>query len=213
MVPLEDARAEITVMRSRFIASLSPVETVEAARGRIAELRREFPDATHHVPAYIIGGGASVVEFCSDDGEPSGSSGRPLLAVLKGSGLGNVLVVVTRYFGGTLLGTGGLVRAYSGAGRAVLAIAARAELVETRRIVVRVPYPLFDVVRLVAAQSGALPVAEDFSETVRMTMDVAAASYEAFAGRLSELSAGTLVPLVESTRMAARPLSPGGLRP
>ena len=116
-------------MNSRFIATISPADDVEAARAFIHRVRQEFPDASHHVPAFVIGGGNTCTEFCSDDGEPSGTSGRPLLAVLKGSGLGNVAVVVSRYFGGTLLGTGGLVKAYSEAGKAVVAAVGRAALV------------------------------------------------------------------------------------
>src|SRR5688572_32780456 len=76
-------------------------------------IRKEFADANHNVPVYLIGGGNTVTEYFSDDGEPSGTAGRPALAVLRGSGLGDVAVVVTRYFGGTLLGTGGLVKAYT----------------------------------------------------------------------------------------------------
>lgn len=193
-------------MRSRFIASLAPAGSAEAAREFFAAVRREFPDATHNVPAFIVGGGASVTEFCSDDGEPSGTAGRPLLAVLKGSGLGNAALVVTRYFGGTLLGTGGLVKAYSEAGRAVLAVTARAELVETKRLALTVPYHLFDGVRMLAAQTGSAVVAEDFAETVSVTVDVAALKLDEFVTRLSEMSAGAVVPVVGSTRMAARPL-------
>ena len=99
------------MVNSRFIATLAPVFSPEEARTFIAHIKKEFADASHNVPAYIIGGGNTVTEFCSDDGEPSGTSGKPALAVLRGSGLGDVAVVITRYFGGTLLGTGGLVKA------------------------------------------------------------------------------------------------------
>jgi len=204
LVPAGSARAEITVVNSRFIASLSPADSVEAARDYIAAIKREFAGATHNVPAFIIGGGNSVTEFCSDDGEPSGTSGRPLLAVLKGSELGNVVVVVTRYFGGTLLGTGGLVKAYSEAGRAVLAVTGRAELVETRRLAFSVSYHLFEGTRMLVEQSGSVMVSEDFAEDVRLVVDVAVAGYVAFASRLSEMSAGAVVPRVLSTQMTAR---------
>jgi uncharacterized YigZ family protein len=176
------------------------------ARDYIAAIKREFSGATHNVPAFIIGGGNSVTEFCSDDGEPSGTSGRPLLAVLKGAGLGNVAVVVTRYFGGTLLGTGGLVKAYSEAGRAVLAVTGRAELVETRRLAFSVSYHLFEGTRMLVEQTGSVMVSEDFAEDVRLVVDVAVAGYEAFASRLSEMSAGAVVPRVLSTQMTARPV-------
>ncbi len=204
LVPAGPARAEITVANSCFIASLSPVDSVQAARDYITSIKREFAGATHHVPAFIIGGGNSVTEFCSDDGEPSGTSGHPLLAVLKGSGLGNVVVVVTRYFGGTLLGTGGLVKAYSEAGRAVLAVTVRAELVETRRLAFSVSYHLFEGTRMLMEQTSSTMVSEDFAEDVSLVVDVAVSAYEAFVSRLSELSAGVVVPKLLSTQMTAR---------
>jgi uncharacterized YigZ family protein len=206
IVPYESARAELRVANSRFIASLSPVDSVEVARDYVASIRREFPDASHHVPAFIVGGGNSVTEFCSDDGEPSGTSGRPLLAVLKGSGLGNVAVVVTRYFGGTLLGTGGLVKAYSEAGRAVLALVKRAGLVETLRVSFTVPYHLFDRVRLLVTAAGAAVVSEEFLENVRVVVDIAASGFAGLSASLSEASSGSVVPAVESKRLAAMPL-------
>ncbi|MFN2242462.1 MAG: IMPACT family protein, partial [Anaerolineae bacterium] len=111
-IPARETRTEIQVLNSRFIATAAPVFSVEEAKAFVTRIRDEFADATHNVPAYLVGYGASVVAHCTDDGEPSGTAGRPALAVLRGSGLGDVAVVVTRYFGGTKLGTGGLVRAY-----------------------------------------------------------------------------------------------------
>jgi uncharacterized YigZ family protein len=111
LIPAEEIRREIVVINSRFIASLAPAFTVEQAKNYLINIRKEFSDASHHVPAYIIGHYSSEISHCSDAGEPSGSAGRPALAVLRGSGLGDVIVVVTRYFGGTKLGIGGLVRA------------------------------------------------------------------------------------------------------
>ena len=172
IVPLGPLRDEIAIVNSRFIASLSPVESAEEARGFIVRIREEFPDATHNVPAFIIGGGNSTTEYCSDDGEPSGTSGRPLLAVLKGSGMGNIAVVVTRYFGGTLLGTGGLVRAYTAAGRLVVERVRRAAMVEMGRFEVDLPYALFDRFRIVSAESEADIVGESFAEVVHLAVEV-----------------------------------------
>ncbi|HHW82550.1 MAG TPA: YigZ family protein [Actinomycetales bacterium] len=105
---------EIEVRRSRFIATVARADTEEAARAVVAAARVEFPDARHHCSAFIVEvPSAQEVERSSDDGEPSGTAGRPMLEVLRGSGLTNVVAVVTRYFGGVKLGTGGLVRAYS----------------------------------------------------------------------------------------------------
>ena len=138
-IPAEETRTEIQVLNSRFIATAAPVLSVDEAKAFVARIRQEFADASHNVPAYLVGYGASVVAHCTDDGEPSGTAGRPALAVLRGSGLGDVAVVVTRYFGGTKLGTGGLVRAYSDAVRAVLEVLPRAEKVPTHTVLVAAP--------------------------------------------------------------------------
>jgi uncharacterized YigZ family protein len=121
IVPGGEARVEQRAGNSRFIATAGPAFTVDEARTFIARIRAEFADATHNVPAYVIGHGQTTVAHCHDDGEPAGTAGRPILAVLQGSGLGDGVVVVTRYFGGTKLGTGGLVRAYGDAAKAALA--------------------------------------------------------------------------------------------
>ena len=115
----EGGQGEIIEKKSRFIATVKPVKTEEEALELIETLKKKYWDATHNCFAYIIGEGAPL-KRCSDDGEPSGTAGRPMLDVLEGEALRDVCVVVTRYFGGTLLGTGGLVRAYSGAVRAGL---------------------------------------------------------------------------------------------
>jgi uncharacterized YigZ family protein len=209
VVPLEPARAELIVSNSRFLASLFPASNAEEARARIQEVRAGFPDATHHVPAFIIGGGKSTTEYCSDDGEPSGTSGRPLLAVLRGSGLGDVVVVVTRWFGGSLLGTGGLVKAYSEAGRRVLALTRRAALVETARLELELPYHLFDRLRLVAAECGAVIVEEDFAEEVRLALDIPVEGRERFESCLGELSAGAVHARFAGSRLARFPLPEG----
>src|SRR3954468_24634252 len=134
LIPAGPARTEIRASNSRFIANVAPAATVEAARAFIAEVRAEMPDATHHVYAYIVGHGATTTLGMSDDGEPAGTAGRPVMAVLRGSGLGDTALVVTRYFGGTLLGTGGLVHAYGDAAKAVLAALPREEKVERREL-------------------------------------------------------------------------------
>lgn len=111
---------EIVEKKSRFIAQVFPVETEEEVIQIIETTRKKYWDARHNCYAFVLGSGGEITR-CSDDGEPSGTAGRPILEVLTGRGLRNVLVIVTRYFGGTLLGTGGLVRAYSQAAQAGLA--------------------------------------------------------------------------------------------
>jgi uncharacterized YigZ family protein len=121
-VPASRTRVEEVILRSRFISSAAPAATSEAARAFIAEIRAEFADASHNCYAFVAGPPGSTGQIgMSDDGEPSGTAGRPMMAVLLGGGVGDVAVVVTRYFGGIKLGTGGLVRAYSGGVKAVLA--------------------------------------------------------------------------------------------
>lgn len=106
--------------KSRFIANVAPVSTEGEATAFIEAMRKKYYDARHNCPAFIIGRNSELTR-CSDDGEPSGTAGKPILEVLMGAGVTNVAVVVTRYFGGTLLGTGGLVRAYTQATQAGLA--------------------------------------------------------------------------------------------
>ncbi len=110
----EGGVGELEEKKSRFIATLRPVDSEEEAIAFIHEMKKQYWDARHNCSAFVIGAHAELTR-CSDDGEPAGSAGRPMLEVLLGSGVRNVCCVVTRYFGGTLLGTGGLVRAYQGA--------------------------------------------------------------------------------------------------
>lgn len=201
-VPLGSARAEMIVLNSRFIASLDYVETVDEARAFIDRTRREFPDASHNVPAFIIGGGNSSSEFCSDDGEPSGTSGRPLLAVLRGSGLGNVAVVVTRYFGGTLLGTGGLVKAYSEAGKKVLEGTRRALLTELATLRIELPYAHFDGLRLSLPRFSASIASEEFAEKVLLKVELPTEEVGRFMSTLADLSSGAAKAISLGSRTA-----------
>ncbi len=201
-VPAEEARIEMRVINSRFIATLAPAFTVEEARAFIDRIKEEFADATHNVPAFVIGHGASVTAHCSDDGEPSGTAGRPALAVLRGSGLGDAVVVVTRYFGGTKLGTGGLVRAYGDAVREVLKVTPLAEKVETHTVLMAVPYALFEQVRLLIAEYGGRILDEDFAIDVTITARFAVERFPAFQRALRNLSSGKLEALVMETHPA-----------
>lgn len=191
-IPARLTRVEIEVVNSRFIATLAPVFRVEAARALQAEVRAEFADASHHVPAFLVGWGPSVTAHCSDDGEPSGTAGRPALAVLLGSGLGDVAVVVTRYFGGTKLGTGGLVHAYTAAVQAVLAVTPRAEKVQTSTLLLACPYSYYERIRLlVTAQLGELLEA-DFGADVTITARFVDDQVAAFQSALLELTRGAV---------------------
>lgn len=203
LIPAREARVEIKVVNSRFIATAAPVFTVDEAKAFVARIKREFADASHNVPVYLVGHGATVVAHSSDDGEPSGTAGRPALAVLRGSGLGDVAVVVTRYFGGTKLGTGGLVRAYSDAVREVLSVLPRAAKVPTHTVSIVTPYSYFERLRLlVTAHSGAI-LDEEFAAEVTMTARFAIEHFAAFQAALQEMSGGRLEAEVIETNEAA----------
>jgi len=208
-IPACEARTEIQVLNSRFIASAAPAPTVDKARVFIARVKREFADATHNVPAYLIGHGASVVAHCHDDGEPSGTAGRPALAVLSGSGLGDAVVVITRYFGGTNLGTGGLVRAYGDAVRGVLEILPRAERVLAHTVLVASPYSYFEQIRLAVAAHGGRIQSEAFGADVSLTAQFAEEDFSAFQAALQELSNGSIAAEVVETGFASIRLSGG----
>lgn len=195
-IPAAPAENEILVVNSRFIANLSPAFSVEEARAFQKSIRQRFPDATHHVPAFVIGHGNSVITHCSDDGEPSGTAGRPALAVLQGSGLGDAAVVVTRYFGGTLLGTGGLVKAYGDAVREVLKLARRAVKVPTTTIGLQLPYPLFEQVQRLAASCGGELLESQFLADVTLMLRFRDERLQAFVEQASNLSAGQIQPVV-----------------
>lgn len=126
-VILENKTAEIVEKKSRFIANIFYVESVETAEEKLAEIKKKYYDAKHNCFAYIIGTNGEQVKS-SDDGEPQGTAGHPMLDILKGNDLTNCIAIVTRYFGGTLLGTGGLVRAYSDSLKAAIALAEFSEI-------------------------------------------------------------------------------------
>lgn len=192
LIPARQARAEILVENSRFIATAAPAFSVDEAKGFIARIRTEFADATHNVPLYVIGHGASVITHSNDDGEPSGTAGRPALAVLSGSGLGDIAAVVTRYFGGIKLGTGGLVRAYSDAIRAVLAILPKAMRVPTHTVMVAVPYNWFERLRLLVEAHGGTILDQVFAADVTLTVRFPREQFDQFAQALREASHASL---------------------
>jgi uncharacterized YigZ family protein len=200
IIPLDEVRAEIDVANSRFIASLAPVSSVEEARAFVARIRKEFSDASHNVPVFIVGCGSTQTAHCSDDGEPGGTAGRPALAVLQGSGLGDVAVVITRYFGGTKLGTGGLVRAYSDAMRAALTLVRRAQRVPVYVALLVLPYNLFEQVRLLVQAAQGEILDQDFAGDVTLTLQFVIDRFEGFQSALSELSNGQLTAEVIESR-------------
>ncbi|HRQ22608.1 MAG TPA: YigZ family protein [Anaerolineales bacterium] len=200
LVPLTEIRREATVVNSRFIATLAPAFSIEEARAFIAKIKKEFADATHNVPAYIIGGGNTVTEYFSDDGEPSGTAGKPALTVLRGSGLGDAALVVTRYFGGTLLGTGGLVKAYTEAAQSVVNAVERGRRVPVHAVMAAIPYNLLERVRLSVSKNGGKVLGEDYAGEVTLTLQFPTEAFEAFQSALRELSAGKIQAEVIGTK-------------
>ena len=204
-IPLDEIRREHVVVNSKFIATLAPVFSPEEARSFISRIKKEFADATHNVPAYIIGGGNTVTDFCSEDGEPAGTAGKPALAVLRGSGLGDAAVVVTRYFGGTLLGTGGLVKAYTESTQMVVNAVGRGRRVEVHVAMVAIPYNLLERVRLITTRNQGEVLGEDFAADITMTLQLPVDSFDAFQNELRELSAEKIqAEVIESTEKIVR---------
>ena len=201
-IPAQEARAEIKVKNSRFIATAAPVFSVDEAKEFIAGIKAEFSDAAHNVPAYAVGYGPAVIAHCSDDGEPAGTAGRPILAVLQGSGLGDLAIVVTRYFGGTKLGTGGLVRAYSDAAKAVLTILPRAEKVPTHTVMLVIPYNYLERIRLLVTAHNGRILDELFAADITITAQFIVEAFTAFQQDLEEVSHGTLAAEIVETNEA-----------
>ena len=146
-VPVGEATVELRFDKSRFVGIATRADTVASARSFINQIRLRYPDASHHAFAFLVGFGNSTSHGMSDDGEPSGTAGRPVLAVVQGSGLGDVTIVVTRYFGGVKLGTGGLVRAYTATAQAAIAAVPREQKVDWVRIDVQMGYDVMEFCR------------------------------------------------------------------
>ena len=189
-VLLSGGEGEIVEKKSRFIATVRKCETEEEAVVFIEEIKKKYWDARHNCSAFVIGSRGELTR-CSDDGEPSGTAGRPMLEVLVGSGIRNIAVVVTRYFGGTLLGTGGLVRAYTAAASGALQ---QAEIVSMRLVTdcaVTVPYPKFEQAQRMIAAAGAKLQEPEYADAVTLRWRMPAGTEEALCHDLSELTRGS----------------------
>jgi uncharacterized YigZ family protein len=190
LIPARRVETEFNDRNSRFITNAAPAFDVAQAQDFIACIRDKYPDANHHVPVYLIGHGHATIAHCSDDGEPSGTAGRPALTVLEGSGLGDIVVVITRYFGGTKLGTGGLVRAYSDSMRLVLEAMPLAKKVVTTTIMYVVPYALFEQSKLLVSNHDGLIIDQIFGADVTMTVRLINKHLDSFKERLVNLTHG-----------------------
>jgi uncharacterized YigZ family protein len=191
-IPEKRHRTETEVARSRFIATVDFAPTVAAARAILASIRAEMPEADHHVYAYRVGYGGSVIEGMSDDGEPGGTSGPPVLAILRGTDIGDTIVVITRYFGGTKLGTGGLVRAYSEAAHTALNSLPTVEKVEWRFVSLEVPYNLYQPVRTLISRHHGVIEEETFEAVVTLLAKFMEDYIERLRADVRDLSGGKI---------------------
>lgn len=182
-------RSEKVIERSRFIATCSHVESEEEARAFLARVRTEFPDATHHCYAFVADTLGNLMRF-SDDGEPQGTAGMPILDALRGKKLYQTAVVVTRYFGGVKLGAGGLVRAYSGAASECLDGAEKRFFEPCARYMLTLGYELSDAVRKYISANGWMLADAQYSDCVRLTVAVRSREEEAFAAKIVDFTAG-----------------------
>jgi len=191
-VPKAPVRVETRVSNSRFISTIERADTVAAAQAFIKSQREEMPDANHHVYAFRIGFGNSVSEGMSDDGEPSGTSGPPTLAVLRGSDIGDVAIVTTRYFGGTKLGTGGLVAAYTTSAQAAFKELQTEEKVERIQCSLTIPYNLLERVKLILAEQETEMLDEHFEADVTLRFTLPVERFEALDATICDLTAGKI---------------------
>ncbi|QHO90607.1 hypothetical protein CWT12_03605 [Actinomyces sp. 432] len=209
----EQPEIDLEVKRSHFLGRAARTDDEAAARAFIASVRSRYPDARHHCSAFVVCvPGAQPIERSSDDGEPSGTAGQPMLDVLRGTGLSNTTVVVTRYFGGTLLGTGGLARAYSQAAAQALAAVSRTRL-DTRHLW-HVRVPVAEAGRLEAqlrGQGGPQGIGVEDTQWQAthavLTLSTPTADATALAAQLSALTGGAAAAEPAGSRVVETPLS------
>lgn len=198
LIPAEAVQIEIVIKKSRFLTTAERAATVPQARARLAVLRSEMSGANHHVYAFRVGFGNSITEGMSDDGEPTGTAGPPTLAVLRGSGIGDILLVTARYFGGVKLGTGGLVRAYTASAQEALRALKTEMKAEKTTVGLETPYTYYNLVkRLLAAHNGAIED-EVFDEQILVIASFVATDLNRFTLELRERTAGIVSPVILS---------------
>lgn len=194
--PAETHHTEIVVINSRFITTIARADTPEAARTFIHNIRTEMPDASHHVYAFRAGYGNSVIEGMSDDGEPAGTAGPPTLAVVRGSDIGDIVLVTTRYFGGTKLGTGGLVRAYTESAQTALNSLKTALKTPKIQLGMDMAYTYFEAIKRLIANYEATIDDETFATEVSLIVTLLEEDMVTFKAELTNLTAGQVEPIL-----------------
>lgn len=186
------AEAALKVKGSRFLAYAAPATDKEAAEAFLAGLRKRWFDATHHCYAWSLGSGAAQITRCSDDGEPSGTAGKPILAVLQGHELTQLVVVVVRYFGGTKLGTGGLVRAYTDSANLVLDQCRVEKIWHTRALELSLGYEQLNPILKLVERHGAVIAKSEYGEKVRLQLVLKQGEAAPFARAAVEMTHGQI---------------------
>ncbi len=194
----EAGTGEIVEKKSRFIANVFYVSSQQEAEEKLAEICKKYWDAKHNCYAYVIGVNGENTK-CSDNGEPSGTAGKPILEVINGSGITNILVVVTRYFGGVLLGTGGLVRAYTQAAQAGIAAAKVGEMVYSQLLTLEVGYNMIDNVKYYLSQNEISISAERYEVGVQYDICVREAEVQRITEGLTQKCEGQ-IKIIEGTK-------------
>ena len=207
LVPTGFGEDEFVEKKSRFIGRVWPVETEEEALQKIQEMKRQHYDATHNCWAYIIRDGA--VRF-SDDGEPGGTAGMPMLQVLQREGLYNLVCVVTRYFGGVLLGAGGLVRAYTKGAKIAVDAAGKSMKRVWTVLYLPCPYPFYERVKLEIAAFGGVLRQTDFGAEVEMELLLPQGKTAPFLEHLTDMTSGTVEAMEIGQEYRAFPVAQNG---
>ena len=188
-VPAGHGESEYIEKRSSFLGVVEPVSSEEEARAVITTIKKQHRDARHNCWCYLIQGGA---ERYSDDGEPQGTAGIPMLEVFRKAGVSNAVCVVTRYFGGVLLGAGGLLRAYTKAAKDALENAGITEVIPMRELILRCPYSLLDRIRLEIAAAEAEILSTDYAADITLIVRIPETKADSFSERIFDLTSGTV---------------------
>ena len=199
---LEESVSELIIQKSRFFTYVLPVRSEEEAARNLERIRKTHWDATHHVPAWILDNGAQKF---SDDGEPGGTAGLPVLEALKHGDMQNCMLTVVRYYGGTKLGTGGLVRAYGQAAREAIAASLKVSVAEFNHIRISLEYTQLGRVQSYLAQSEAIGVETVFADNVELTFFIEPEAEAHVVAQLTDLTNGTItIRILDSELLAVK---------
>ena len=190
LAPTVQNFVELKIKNSRFIGTAGPALSIESAKESIISVSQKFPGASHHCYAFSIDFGSNVTQGMSDDGEPSGTAGRPMLAVVNGAGFSDIFVVASRYFGGVKLGLGGLVRAYSETAKSVLGILKTELKYESSLISIVLPYKYYEVCKVRLIEMGSVIQNEKYGSTVIFEVNVVSDKINLIENMIRDITSG-----------------------